>query len=500
MSKIKKTLVEHFTKDSSKQPAQPPQTPKGPFTNDVRGFFALLKKQKYIRDNFLQFAADNVERYGDIFVLYYTYPSFRPVYFLRRPSMVSAALVEQYENVEKSSGHKLLSMLLGEGLLTSDEPAHRVQRRAIQPRFHSKRIDSYCQHMVAETKKHFANLPLGKVLDIHEEMHDLTMKIVTRTLFDMTFSGEVEKIQRSTDVLGHQLYKMIINPLSFILLRLPVPATLKIFYHKHYFHRVINTLVAEKIKQRALKNAARKKQDDDQDQDLLSMLLEIYPMGKNKKQNRASLKMIRDQALTFFLAGHETTANALAWAWYLIDKNPRVRKKMQAEIAGLLGDKDANKRDLTLADLGQLPYTQQVFKETLRLYPTAWVIGRHVVKDFTMDGYNIKNGDELVFSPYLSHRDPRYFKNPEEFLPERWTAEFEKQLPRGAYYPFGAGPRFCIGWQFAQMEGAVVLAQVLRDFTLTLKPANFKPELFSGITLKPKNGMPMMLAHRALDQ
>ena len=212
--------------------------------------------------------------------------------------------------------------------------------------------------------------------------------------------------------------------------------------------------------------------------------------AQDEDGSQMSDQQLRDEAMTLFLAGHETTALLLSWAWYLLAENPSVEAKLHAELTAVLGG-----RTPTMADLPALNYTDQIVKEVLRLYPPAYAMGRQSLQDIEIGGYRIPAKAQLFFFPYVVQRDPRYFDAPEEFRPERWTEAFVKQLPRYAYFPFGGGPRLCIGNSFATMEAVLILATIAQQFRLTLVPNQIIKPLPS-VTLRPERGIKMVLEKR----
>jgi cytochrome P450 len=221
--------------------------------------------------------------------------------------------------------------------------------------------------------------------------------------------------------------------------------------------------------------------------DLLSMLLKAH----DAEDGQMSDKQVRDEAMTLFLAGHETTANALTWTWYLLSQNPAVEERMHREIA----DAVPEGRLATVQDIPKLPFTSKVFQESIRLYPPAWALGRHVVKDTSIGGFLIPAGSTIVISQYVMHHDSRFYEDPEAFNPERWSPEMESRLPDFAYFPFGGGPRGCVGESFAKMEGVLILATIARSWRLAHVKGH-RVELMPRITLRPKYGMRMKASRR----
>jgi cytochrome P450 len=376
----------------------------------------------------------------------------------------------------------ILSKFLGNGLLTSEGDFHKKQRKLAQPVFHRQRIQSYAETMVAYTNQVVGNWRDGESHQICDEMMSLTMFIVAKTLFDADMddmAGEVETIGQAIEdlqAISNAEYR------TFIILPEWVPTRNNRLRKKGraVMYGIIDRLIAER---RATAVNGRIADTGD----LLSMLL----LAQDEDGRTMSDNQVRDELVTLFAAGHETTSNALAWSWYLLSQHPDVEARLHQEV-----DEVLNGRLPTLQDLPQLPYTEMVLKEAMRLYPPAWTLNtRQAVEDTAVGDYLIPK-DRLIFvSPYVMHRRPEFFPDPERFDPERFTPENEKELPRYAYVPFGAGPRVCIGNSFAMMEAHLILATIAQRFRLALDP-NQEIELNPLITLSPKYGLKMRVIKR----
>jgi len=410
--------------------------------------------------------------YGDI--VYYKLGS-RKMYLLNNPEDIKDVLVTHNRNFEKSRALKRAKIILGEGLLTNEGESHLRQRRTIHPVFHHERIRSYGDVMAEYASRVGEGWQNGTVVNIHKEMMKLTLFIVSKTIFDSEMESESDEIGRSlTDLVT--LFPRLIFPYSEYVDNLPLPSNRRFEQAKSRLDSIIYGLIEER---RA--NPGERK-------DLLSMLLDAQD-EEGGGEGMTDVQ-VRDEALTLFLAGQESTANSLVWTWYLISQHPQVEKKIHGEIDSVL-----NGRLPTLDDLGKLSYTQNVFKEALRLYPPAWAVARQVKEDYEVGGYVVPAGADIFMSQYVVHRDPRFYKEPDRFIPERWSNEETKDLPKFAYFPFGGGTRRCIGEPFAWMEGVILIATIASKWKMRLVPhQRVEPEPL--ITIRPKYGMNMILERR----
>jgi cytochrome P450 len=302
-------------------------------------------------------------------------------------------------------------------------------------------------------------------------MMQLTMRIVAKVLFGVEVKEDTERVAAALNVLMRHTSggRMILPP---IMRHVPVPAMIRVKRAVRELNEIVNRIILQR-------RAGGKDTGD-----LLSMLM----AARDEDGSGMTDRQLRDEILTFLLAGHETTAVSLSWTWYLLSQHPAVEQKLGEELNHVLGA-----RIPQLEDLPRLPYTDKVVKESMRLYPPAWSLARTVAKEVEVDGYTLPVGSNVVMSPWILHRDPRFFEQPEEFNPDRWTAEAVQRLPKFAYFPFGGGPRLCIGASFAVMEANLLLATVARRFRLRLVPGHPVATLPS-ITLRPKHGMRMSLA------
>jgi cytochrome P450 len=419
------------------------------------------------------FLAQMARRYGDVVYI----PLGRQhIYCVSHPDAIRDVLVTHQNKFKKSRMLERARVLLGDGLLTSEGGHHRRQRRLVQPAFHRDRLSGYGAVMVDRTAMVRDQWQSGQSFDVLQEMMRLTLAIVAKTLFSTEVDSEADEIGTAlTEVFS--LFEIILMPFSEILEKLPLPAVRRFKRARKRLDETIYRLIAER---RASGIDAG---------DLLSMLLMARIEEDDEGSGGMSDEQVRDEALTLFLAGHETTADALTWAWYLLSQNPEAEAAFHAELDRVLAG-----RLPWFDDLPQLRYTEAVFAEALRLYPPAWGIGRRALEDYQAGGFLIPARSVILMSPYVMHRDPRWFPDPLAFRPERWLAE-DPARPKFAYFPFGGGARVCIGERFAWMEGTLLLAVIGQRWRLRLEPGH-RVETHARITLRPKFGMRMIAERR----
>ncbi|MCL5999799.1 MAG: cytochrome P450 [Chloroflexi bacterium] len=449
---------------SNKVTHQPP----GPKSN-----FLGIGSLASFRQDPLAFLLNLAQTYGDI-----VHFRFGPAhtYLVSHPDYVHQVLVEDADQFYKTRQLKrILGPSLGNGLLINDGESWRRQRRLVQPAFHMKRIEAYGKVMVAYAQRTLAGWQPGQTREIHHDMMELTLGVVAKTLFGADVSDRANHIGAAITTgleVTNAQFSRLINPPQWV----PTHDNRR----GKQALRTIDEVVMGFIR-------ARRASGEDRG-DLLSMLLLAVDEDGT---GQMSDKQARDEAMTLFIAGHETTANALTWAWYLLSQHPQAEAKLHEELASVLGG-----RDPAMQDLPRLPYTEAVIKETMRLYPPAWTTTRETIAPVTIGGYTIPTRRIVFISPYVSHRDARYFESPGEFCPERWADHFEKRLPKGAFIPFGAGPRVCIGNTFALMEARLVLATIAQHYRLALAPGqDVTAEPL--VTLRPRGGIKMVLHDRA---
>jgi cytochrome P450 len=398
------------------------------------------------------------------------------LYLFSHPELVRDVLVTNHRNFHKGRGLERAKMLLGEGLLTSEGDVHLRQRRLAQPAFHRQRVAAYGATMATYAAARRDRWHDGATIDAHHEMMALTLAIVGKTLFDANVEHEAAEIGAALATTFESFNFGFFLPFGELLERLPLPATLRFRKARARLDATIYRLIEE-----------RRRTGGDRG-DLLSMLL----VAQDTEGDGGGMTdvQLRDEAMTIFLAGHETTANALTWTWYLLSQHPDVEARVHAEIDAALGG-----RQPTADDLALLPYTRMVLAESMRLYPPAWIVGRRALGPFEANGYTIPARSIILVSQYVMHRDARWFPDPERFDPERFTPERQAERPKFAYFPFGGGPRVCIGEQFAWMEGILLLATIAQRWRLRLVPGH-PVALQPIITLRPKHGIRMIVEAR----
>lgn len=409
-------------------------------------------------------------RHGDIA---YVRLGGRPVYLLSHPDLVREVLVEQHRSFVKGEALRRARTLLGDGLLTSEGALHLRQRRLIQPAFHRERIAGYAETMSAYAGRAAAAWADGDTVDIADEMLRLTLAIAGKTLFDAEVEGDAAAVGAAMDELMRR-FGLLMLPFGPLIEGLPIPPARRIRHARATLDAVIARLIAER---RAGGDRG----------DLLSMLLLAQDEEGGAGMGEA---LVRDEVMTLFLAGHETTAAALSWAWLLLARHPEAQARLEAEVDTALGD-----RLPAAGDLERLPYTRAVLSEAIRLYPPAWVIGRQAVAPATVGGYSIPPGATVLMSPWVIHRDGRFYREPQRFDPGRWLELPAPARPRLAYFPFGAGPRMCVGESFAWMEGTLALATIARRWRLQLAPGQpVTPR--PAVTLRPGGDTRVLLERR----
>jgi cytochrome P450 len=401
-------------------------------------------------------------------------PGPRDVYLLKHPDLIKDVLVTHQHDYSKSRGLEWAKLFLGEGLLTSEGEFHTRQRRLAQPAFHRQRIGSYADDMVQRTVRAREAWSAGQVLDVDDEMMRLTLAVVSSSLFGTDVGASAEQVSEDlASIIA--LFPRFSLPLFGLIQKLPLPSNVR-------FDRAVARLDA--LVYRLISERQRDGRDHG---DLLSMLVLAQD---DEGGGRMTDRQLRDEVITLLLAGHETTSNALTWTWYLLSQNPEAEARWREELRRVLGD-----RVPTIEDLPALRYTEMVLAESMRLFPPAWGIGRRALRDVTLGGFAIRKGAILALSPYIVHRDARFWPDPLRFDPDRFTPEAKAARPRFAYFPFGGGARSCIGEPFAWMEGVLLLATIGQRWGLRLLPGH-PVELQALMTLRPRYGM-RMVAERA---
>jgi cytochrome P450 len=409
-------------------------------------------------------------RYGD--VAFFKLGAER-CYFINHPALIKDVLVTHQRNFTKSRGLERAKKMLGEGLLTAEGQTHLRHRRLLQPAFHRDRIAAYAQVMIDYAARMAERWTPGATLDMSKEMMRVTLSIAGKTLFDTDVESRADEVGVAvTEVL--ESFWLNLLPGADLLERLPIQKLRRAHESRNRLDALIYRMISDR-------RASRTDHGD-----LLSMLIG----AQDDEAGGLSDEEIRDEAITILLAGHETTANALTWTLYLLSQNPEVDAELHAELDRVVADRLPSPHDYP-----RLTYTRQVIAESMRLFPPAWVIGRRAIDQYTIKDYALPARAMVFMSPYVMHRDPRFYEQPERFFPGRWIPEFEASLPKFAYFPFGGGARQCIGEQFAWMEGVLVLATIASRWRTTLHPAQrVVPQPL--ITLRSRYGMRMRLTER----
>jgi cytochrome P450 len=404
--------------------------------------------------------------FGDIF---YYRAAWLHVYFLNHPDLIEDVLVRNPRNFLKDRVVRNSRWFFGEGLLTNEGESWLRQRRLSAPAFHRERVSAYANIMTGYAQQMLASWKDGETLDIHREMMRLTLQIVVRALFNVE-AQEAAEISSALNLIMSNTtgVRILLPPIARYL---PTP---RMISFRRAVARMDHTVYSIIAQHRANKTDSG---------DLLSMLI----AARDEDGSRMSDKQLRDEVLTFLIAGHETTALTLTWTWHLLAQYPDVENKLRQELDRVLCG-----RAPEFSDLRALTYTERVIKESMRLYPPAWSLARTVISDFELRGYRIPAGANVVMSQWIMHRNPTYFSDPEKFDPDRWSSEKAQKLPRFAYFPFGGGPRQCIGASFAMMEAALLLATIAQNFQLDSVPGH-PVVLVPSFTLRPKHGMRMEL-------
>jgi cytochrome P450 len=387
----------------------------------------------------------------------------RRIYLVTEPALVEEVLVAKGPAFMKGRGTQRLARLLGRGLLTLEQPEHLRHRRMIQPAFHRKRIEAYAAIMVRETLARVAGWSEGELVDVEHVTNRLALDIVAKSVFGSDLSRDMDDISSALNS-ALATFPAAMLPFSELFDNLPLPNTLRLKAAQKKLASVVYRMIAE--------HRAGAGDPDD----LLSMLLEARDDGGGAAAGLTDAQ-IHDEALTILLAGHETTANAMAWAFYLLERHPEISERLYAHVDDVLQDRPA-----TAADVPRLDYVRAVFAETMRLYPPAWVTARRALEPVEIGPLTLKRGDIAIVCQYVSQRDTRYFPDPERFDPQRW---FGPPPPKGAYFPFGGGNRLCIGEQFAWMEGILVIATIVQHARFARADAAEVPTL-PLVTLRPR--------------
>jgi len=392
---------------------------------------------------------------------------------VNHPDMIREMLVVQHRSFRKNQVLQRVKAVLGEGLFTSDGDLHRTMRHLSQPAFHRERIAAYADVMVARTREMSDAWQNGATIDIHAEMTRATLAIVAQTLFAADLEAEADAVGRAITELIN-LFPRAMNPVALAMMRLPIPARFRLRAAMEQLDSTISGIIANGRASGADRG------------DLLSMLL----FAQDEEGTGMTDAQLHDEILTLLLAGHETTASALAWTWYLVAQHPAVAHEIHRVVDEVLGDRPA-----TAQDYPQLRYLEMVVSEAMRLYPPAWIVTGDAVEEIDLDGWRVPEKALVLATQTVVHRDPRWWSDPDTFDPLRFTAEAIASRPKFAYFPFSSGPRVCIGEGFAWMESVLMLATFSQRWAM--EPVSRDVKTLASITLRPRDGIRVRLRERA---
>ena len=435
--------------------------PPGPKPRPVVGNLLEFRKAQ------LAFVTSLQREYGKASTFYF---GSTPMVLFATPEAVRYVLVEHARDFTIREITQGLRRLLGDGLLTTDGDFHQQQRRLMLPAFHRKRVESYRDAMVTYTERMLQRWQPGRQVNIAAEMQRLTLEIVAKALFNVDISQESTTLGKAfNDVREFPGRRRF----SFRSWRINLPFTVygKFVRGKALLDKTVYDIIAQ-----------RRSTGEDAG-DVISMLL----AARDEDGAALSDVQVRDEIMTLFAAGHETTANSLTWTLYLLSQHAEERDRLLVELQSVLQG-----RAPTVEDLGRLPYLEMVMKESMRLFPPAWMVGRRALKDYELEGYHLPTGSFAVLSPWVIHHMAEYFVEPERFWPERFDPVAGEKHPSFAYFPFGAGPRMCIGATFAMMEARLLLATIMQRYSPALVPGH-RVEPRPMVTLHAKFGMQMVL-------
>ncbi len=455
---------------SASAPKAPLGNPPGP-----KGRFLLGSLIEVSRD-WLGFYKSCAEEYGDVVCVHLAHV---PVYLVVHPRDIETVLVTNAGNFTKSADYRALARVLGRGLLTSEGEFWKRQRSLIQPAFHRQSIVAYAAVMTRAAGRMLDSWKDKGERNIHEDMMRVTLEIVAQCLYGAEVTDAAERVGKAMEVVTE---RFVNNASLAMVFPFDIPV---LFAPREWLAiRELNEIIGTIIRERRSSDQPR--------EDLLDMLLR----ARDADGNPMSDAQLRDEVMTLFLAGHETTAIALSWACYLIAQDPHIETKLAEELRAVLGD-----RGPTPEDLPRLRYTEMVLKEAMRLYPAVWGIGRKAVAECELGGYRMPTGSNIFILQWRTQRDPRFFPDQERFDPERWREDPVRsgKIPRFAYFPFGGGPRVCVGASFAMMEATLLLAMIQQRYHLEIVPGH-PIELFASVTLRPKHGIRVIPERRRADE
>jgi cytochrome P450 len=454
-----------FPATSSLAPFNGPVPPSPPSLPLLGNYFAL-------KNDSLEFLRTAARDHGDVVRIEFLLQVF---YLLSAPEHIEKILLTENASVMKDLGEQMLrKTFLGVGLLTAEADEHKQMRKMSSPAFSRGRITGYGEIMSQYAEEEISKWKNNEVRDIHADMSSLAQRIVARTLFDSRGSDDSLEIGQ---IMADLMPVIALRNFAEIWLRIPTGARQRVERSTQKLDQIIYGIIDEHLASAGDRG------------DLLSMLIAGKKADGVDVNSADERKRLRDEALTIYLAGFETTANAMTWTLHLLAGHPEKQKALFHELTEVLGGRAASSEDMS-----KLKYTRAVISESMRLYPPAWVIGRVLLKDLQFGKYTIPKGAEVWMSQYVMHRDPRYFSDPDSFIPERWLDE-NFQPSRFAYFPFSAGPRNCIGEHFAWLESTMVIANAVRRFEF--QSIGEKVQMEPLVTLRPKGGLRLRVTERS---
>jgi len=441
--------------------------PRGPRVSRLHGFLLATRRR-----DILKFLVTVAGEYGDI--VHFQIGQKR-IFLLNHPDYIKDALTRHYESFVKGRQARRTRHFLGAGLLTSEGEFHRRQRRLIQPAFHRQHFAAHESVIIEHGVRLRKRWKHGQQLDIMREMKGLMLAITSKMVFDTKTDAEADEINEAVALVISQ-FQLFGSPLGNLLAKLPMSRARRVGKAQVRLDGLVRRRIAER------------RQSGEDHGDLLSMLIAALDHPSSDRQ--MDELTVRDEAVTFFLAGYETMGTALAWTWFLLAQDRAVQAELHAELDAVLGS-----RLPAMSDMADLRYTKMVFAEAMRLYPPAWILARYLIKDFETGGYVMPAGSIVILSQYLMHHDARYFPDPSRFDPRRWTSELKANRPQYSYFPFGGGPRGCLGEGLAWMQGTLLIATIAQRWRV--QAISSRPvELHPLITLQPKRKIILQLARR----
>jgi cytochrome P450 len=443
-----------------------PRFPAGP--GPIDAFRGMLPARGMT--GFPAFLQKTTARYGPIAS---STPGRKRFFYVSEPAAVEEVLVTVARSYIKGRGTQRLERLLGKGLLTSNGPLHLRQRRLVQPAFHRERIAGYAATMVRRAEAFADALVPGETLEIDDAMSRLTLGIAAETLFGAEVDDQADTIGRALDM-AMESFPISVTPIGELLDHMPwMPIVARFLRARAELDAIVYRII----------DARRAEPAGTERPDVLGMLL-----AAGDGPDGMSIEQIRDETMTIFLAGHETTAMALTWTWWLLAQHPEIEARLQAELAAVLGG-----RPPTMDDVPALRFTRDVIAESMRLYPPAWLVGRRAIEDAPLGPWTVPKGAIVLMSQWITHRDPRFWREPDAFRPQRWSSGELEGQPKFAYFPFGGGNRVCIGEAFAWTELILVLATIARKRRFAATPGSAGLVSQPLVTLRPAAAVPLVV-------